>query len=305
MTAPRHLVVFDTDIGTDVDDALALAVLLGAREEVELLATTTVYGDTLLRARLAQRYAGLAGVRLDVHAGERDTLSGREVWWAGHEGTLHDGLDAEDVQAEPAVDALLRHVLARPGEVDVIAVGPLTDIAEAIRREPRFAGAVRHLWLMAGAFGTGATEHNVRSDADAARVVFGAGLPTTVAGLEVTQRLAMRSEQVEAIAASGALGAALHRDIRQWWDFWSETWNVPHDPVAVLAMLRPELVTLSEPGTVTVVPGGDPVEDGLSVFTPDPEGTVRLVADLDVDAVSEAIVAGVRAAGAGPLGLRR
>ncbi|WKK70716.1 nucleoside hydrolase [Rathayibacter oskolensis] len=296
MSAHRPRVVFDTDLGTDVDDALALALLLGASDAIDLLAVTTVYGDTLLRARLAQRYAGLAGRSLAVHAGETATHSGREVWWAGHEGSLHEGLERESVSAEPGVDALVRLVTAEPGTVDVIAVGPLTDIAAAIRRDDRFAGSVRRLWLMGGAFGTGVTEHNIRSDADAARTVLAAGIPTVIAGLEVTQRIAMRAEQLDAIRAAGALGEALHRDIRQWWEFWNETWNVPHDPVTVLALLRPELVVLSEPGTVTVGPGGDPEEDGLTTFTPDPSGSTRLVVDLDPEAVSAAIVAGVQAA---------
>lgn len=68
MTSPRP-VVLDTDIGSDVDDAMALALLLGT-PELDLLGVTTVYGDTLLRARIARRYASLAGRDVPVHAGE-------------------------------------------------------------------------------------------------------------------------------------------------------------------------------------------------------------------------------------------
>jgi purine nucleosidase len=286
---PPFRVVFDTDIGTDVDDALALAVLLGRSAEVELEAVTTVYGDTLLRARLAQRYARLAGRSLRVHAGEAATRSGKEVWWAGHEGTLHDDLEHEPVSPEPGVDALIRLVLDASGEIDVIAVGPLTDIAAAIDREPAFAPAVRGLWIMGGAFGTGGDEHNIRSDVDAARVVFAAGIPTTVAGLEVTQRLSMQQDQLSAIAESGPLGAALQKDIHQWWAFWKETWNVPHDPVAVLALLQPGLFGFSGLGTVTVA------DSGATTFAPGP-GRTRLVTDLDPSAVSAAIVDAVAAA---------
>jgi purine nucleosidase len=287
---PRpYRVIFDTDIGTDVDDALALAVLLGRPGDVELEAVVTVYGDTMLRARLAQRYARLAGRTIRVHAGEGPTRSGKEVWWAGHEGTLHDALDEEPIEPAPGVDALIRTVLDAPGEIDVIAVGPLTDVAAAIDREPAFGPAVRGLWIMGGAFGTGGDEHNTRSDIDAARIVFGAGIPTTVAGLEVTQRLTMGETQLAAIAASGPLGAALQRDIHQWWAFWNETWNVPHDPVAVLSLLQPGLFGFSEAGTVTVA------DSGVTSFEPGP-GSTRLVTDLDPLAVSEAIVDAVVAA---------
>jgi purine nucleosidase len=287
---PRtHRVVFDTDIGSDVDDALALAVLLGHPAEVDLDAVVTVYGDTVLRARLAQRYARLAGRSIRVHAGEAQTRSGTAAWWAGHEGTLHANLDDEQVEPEPGVDALIRIVLGSPGEVDVIAVGPLTDVAAAIDREPAFGPAVRGLWIMGGAFGLGRTEHNIRSDVDAARVVFGADIPTTVAGLEVTERLTVDQAQLTAIADSGPLGAALQRDIHQWWEFRRETWNVPHDPVAVLALLRPDLFDFSASGVVAVA------DDGATSFTPG-DGSTRLIADFDAPSVSRAIVDAVIAA---------
>jgi purine nucleosidase len=287
--ARPHRVIFDTDIGSDVDDALALAVLLGRTAEAQLEAVVTVYGDTALRARLARRYARLAGRSIRVHAGERVTRSGREVWWAGHEGTLHAALEEEPVDPEAGVDALLRIVLEAPGEIDVIAVGPLTNVAAAIDRDPAFGPALRGLWLMGGGFGIGRAEHNIRSDVDAARVVFGAGIPTTVAGLEVTGRLTMEHDQLTAIADSGALGAALQRDIHQWWEFWNQTWNVPHDPVAVLALLQPGLFEFSATGTVTIA------DDGETSFAP-VGGSTRLVTDLDLGLVSEAIVDAVIAA---------
>ena len=72
----KHKIVLDTDIGTDVDDAMALALLLG-RADVEILGITTVYGDTKLRSQIAARYARLMGAKLKIHAGSEQTLSGR------------------------------------------------------------------------------------------------------------------------------------------------------------------------------------------------------------------------------------
>ncbi|MDN3247562.1 nucleoside hydrolase [Streptomyces sp. ZSW22] len=84
--ATRPLVL-DTDIGSDVDDALALGVLLDS-PEVRLTGITTVYGDTLLRARLAHRLAALAGHTPTVVPSTAETLSGKEeAWWPGHEGS--------------------------------------------------------------------------------------------------------------------------------------------------------------------------------------------------------------------------
>lgn len=215
----QHRIILDTDIGSDVDDALALALIFGS-PEAELLGVTTVYGDTLLRARLAKRFGKLSGRDIAVHQGIASPKSGREVWWPGHEGSLHEGLPQETIESEDAVAYLVREVANHPGEIDVLAIGPLTNIAAALEADPTFERNVRHLWIMGGAFGTGETEHNFRSDDQAARTVFASALNITVTGLEVTRQVEMRRDQLELIAAAGPLGEALDADIRQWWAFW-------------------------------------------------------------------------------------
>lgn len=288
MSAPHH-VILDTDIGTDVDDLMALALLFGS-PTVELLGVTTVYGDTALRARMTKRIAEIAGVELPVHAGEAETLSGREIWWAGHEARLYDDLDRHPIDGVDGVDHLIRTVCAAPGTVDVIAIGPLTNIAAAITREPRFAGAVRHLWIMGGSFGDDEPEHNFRSDIAAAQIVFASDIPMTVAGLDVTRLITMGSDALARMSAAGELGTVIDAEIRQWWEFWSAEWNVPHDPVTVLTLTRPELFTYSEPGRIEIIAAGE--HEGVSRFHAG-AGATRIVTALDAEAVAEAIVVGI------------
>ncbi|WND39716.1 nucleoside hydrolase [Streptomyces sp. BB1-1-1] len=289
---PRALVL-DTDIGSDVDDALALGVLLGS-PEVDLVGITTVYGDTLLRARLAHRLAALAGHAPTVVPGAAETLSGKEVWWPGHEGTCFDDLHTEPVRDDlNAADFLAETVRARPGEVDVMAIGPLANLAQTLQRHEDFAEAVGTVYLMGGFFGPDAKpEHNILSDVAAARTVFEAGLPMVVSGLETTTRFRVESDGIEAIRAAGPYGTALAREIDTWIEFKSRTWTTPHDPITALSMLRPDLYTF-ERGHVTVE------DDGLTVFHADPAGPVRLVTDADLPAVAEQIVARIVRAGAG------
>jgi inosine-uridine nucleoside N-ribohydrolase len=286
-------IILDTDIGSDVDDAMALAQIMGS-PDLDLLEVHTVYGDTRLRAQLARRYAALAGRDLVVVPGAAETLSGREVWWAGHEGTLHDDLASETVSAESAPQRLVARLRERPGELDVAAIGPLTNVAEALQLEPEVARWIRHLWVMGGSFGDERSEHNFKSDDVAAQVVLSAGIPTTITGLEITQQVTIEASRLERIRAAGRLGAALGADIEQWWAYWNETWNVPHDPVAVLALSRPELFRFSEVGRVAIAVGGDSA--GRSTFTPDPEGTVRIVTGVDAERVAEEITARIVAA---------
>lgn len=290
-------IILDTDIGSDVDDAMALAQLMGT-PNLDLLEVHTVYGDTRLRARIARRYAALAGVDVDVVAGVAKPLSGREVWWAGHEGTLHHDLDHETVAPGSAPERLVARLREQPGELDVVAIGPLTNLAAALESEPKVARWIRNLWVMGGSFGADAgPEHNFRSDDLAAQTVLNAGIPTTVTGLEITQRVSIETKRLHRIRAAGPLGAALGADIEQWWAYWNETWNVPHDPVAVLTLTRPDLFTFSEPGRIDIALGGE--NAGHSTFVADPAGTVRIASDLDTDAVAEEITARIVAAGLG------
>ncbi|WP_405060570.1 nucleoside hydrolase [Kribbella sp. NBC_01505] len=289
MFSTRQLIL-DTDIGSDVDDAMALALILGT-PSLELVATHTVYGDTRLRARLARRYGALAGRDLTVVAGTAEPLSGREVWWPGHEGTLHDDLESETFAPGSAPEDLVARLQANPGELDVVAIGPLTNLAAALELEPQVAQWIRHLWVMGGHFGADAKpEHNFKSDHVAARTVLTAGIPTTITAIEITQQVTIGADLLQRIRAAGALGAALGADIEQWWAYWKETWNVPHDPIAVLTLSRPDLFTLSPRGRITIA------DDGLSTFAPDPTGTVRIVTELDTAAAAEEITARIVAA---------
>lgn len=289
----QHRVILDTDIGSDVDDLMALALLLGT-PSVELVGVTTVYGDTALRARLARRVLRMVDADVPVHAGVRLPLSGRDVWWAGHEGALYDNLENEPYDSDDAVRYLIDEVLAAPGEIDVIAIGPLTNIAAAINAEPRFAEAVRQLWIMGGDFADGTPEHNLLSDSLAAQIVFDSGIPVTITGLEVTRRIDIRAAELERIERSGALGALIRAEIEQWWAFWNAEWNVPHDPITVLTLTDPQLFETSDAGHVDIARAE---VEGRSTHTPG-EGQTRVVTTLDVEAVTERIVAGIVAASA-------
>lgn len=139
----------DTDIGSDVDDVLALATIFGS-PELDLTAVTTVYGDTLLRARMVARVSTVAGRESGpIVPGRTGTRSGREVWWAGHEGALLPDLERERVDTGADPIALLAT------SPTVVAVGPLTTVAEAVEQSGR---AVEQLHPMGGDFSLTKTE---------------------------------------------------------------------------------------------------------------------------------------------------
>lgn len=258
----------DTDIGSDVDDILALAMALGSAE-LDLVAVTTVYGDSRLRAQIAARMLRVAGRGgIPVLAGLAATRSGREVWWAGHEGALMPGLEAETVDAGDAV-ALLA------SQKTIAAIAPLTNIAAALEQE---ASQIARIHLMAGEFQSGVPEHNIKCDVDAAAAVFASGVPVVVIGLEQTERTRIGPADLSVIAASGPLGGFLAAEIEQFWAFTGNAFNVPHDPLALLTVACPQLFEFQR-GRVTVSTSGDCL--GVTRFELDPSGPHSIVSDYD------------------------
>ena len=111
-----HTIILDTDIGSDVDDALALATVLGS-ESVNLLGITTVYGDTKLRARIAHHLCHIANKSIPVFAGVETPLSGRKVWSTGSEGTSFSNLNQSVLVDKTAVEFLVEAVNQNPGKI--------------------------------------------------------------------------------------------------------------------------------------------------------------------------------------------
>jgi purine nucleosidase len=219
--------VLDTDIAGDIDDALCLALAL-ASPELELLAVTTVGGESLLRARVARRILELAGREdVAVHAGCRVPLLGGDAFnWFGHEGhgLLESGTSPK-VERAHGVDALLALSEQHPG-LEIAAVGPLTNLAVALAKDPDFATRVGRLTVMGGhirqvayrghVFPHG-VDYNLCSDPHASLLVLRSGIPTRLVTADVTLQTWITEADVAALeAARRPLHAALARGVRDW-----------------------------------------------------------------------------------------
>jgi purine nucleosidase len=224
-SSPRPIVL-DTDIGTDVDDALALALAL-ASPELDLVAVTTVAGDTTLRARIAARLLRLAGrADIPVHAGSAQSLATPGGFaWFGHEGEGILDEAPDPIAAEPAVDALLR-LFRDDAALELVAVGPLTNLAVALERDPSFARRVTRLtimggWLRGAVVGRRtlppAVDYNLCSDPVAAMRVLSAGIPTRLVSADATVQVWLTQEDVGGLERAGSpLQRVLARAIRRW-----------------------------------------------------------------------------------------
>lgn len=250
-----HKVILDTDIGTDVDDALALALLLGSKD-VNLLGITTVYGDVHLRSSIAMHLCDLQKRTIPTFNGHSNPISGREVWMSGSEGKNFKDLDLFKPQPMSAVDFLVNAIVTRPGTIDVIAIGPLTNIARAIQSNQGFVKKIKQLWIMGGDFTQSKVEHNFKCDIDAARIVLESNIPISILDLPSAQKTIIRMDEIEQIRNAPVFGAILYSEIMSWIKPRNQDWTVPHDPIAALALLAPEFFETSPAGKVTINPQG-------------------------------------------------
>jgi purine nucleosidase len=265
-------VLLDTDIGDNIDDVLCLAYLL-RQPACELLAVTTVSGEASRRATLAQRICADAGADVPVAPGAERPLAAPRA-------------EASSVWTTPALELMRRLIHENPGEVVLLAIGPLTNVATLFKVDPRAAAELRALVLMCGSFARGAPgrespEHNARNDPQAAAIVY----RTQVAlhrsiGLNVTRRVRWTCEEVLAALEHEHLATAL-RLTRAWCRDRREV--VLNDPLAAVTIFEPGVCSY-ESGRVEVTLGSGEL-DGTTIFRPGSRRDPHQVA-LDVDVSS-------------------
>jgi purine nucleosidase len=241
----------------------------------ELVGVSCVYGDVELRGKIALSYLGGSG---PVYLGESEPISGLGQWHSGLEGSLLGDLSGYRA-VDGGVDFLINKSLEFAGSLEILAIGPLTNIATAIIRDAGFASRVKALYVMGGDFAREFAEHNFKSDVKAAEVVFGSGIRVDVMPLNITRQVAI---EIEAFDFLGE--ANLGKEIRQWAAHKSLAFNNPHDLMALLMFAEPSLFELSDFGSVSVSDAGISKHRFLT------EGKQRVVVGLDVAGVRRRVL---------------
>jgi purine nucleosidase len=253
-------IIIDTDPG--VDDALAFLLAL-ASPEIRLEALSTTQGNvTLEKATVnALSVLELAGAgHIPVARGSLlplvQPLRASAVVH-GESGIGNSKLPEPQAKPVPAhaVDFLIERVLAEPNQISIFPIGPLTNIAMAIRKEPRFAQAVKELVIMGGAileYGnmTPQAEFNIYVDPHAAHIVFHSGIPMTLIPLDVTHKCLLKQEHVDRLMQ---VNTPISRFIRDAMEVYLEAsyalgyeGSSLHDPLTLATVIAPELLTLKE-----------------------------------------------------------
>ena len=248
--------LFDTDLGDDVDDAAALVcALLSPR--CKLLAVTTVYGDTVARAQLARKIIRLCKMDIPVFAGSSQPLCGifsSQGKKPPQCATLTEEERKEPVSCVPAAKAILRLLRENPDTV-LVATGPLTNLAHCVQLEPETMRKTE-IMLMGGFTHGAVPEGNILADPEAASLVFNCGARITVAPLEATVNCRIPLAGMKRIFHSRNSPIAFLARLMEIWrdgvyaDILQSWGKAPaegfhfspgmHDPMAMLCALYPE-----------------------------------------------------------------
>lgn len=247
--APAHKVIVDMDIGDDIDDAFALALLLQS-PEIEIVGITTDWGDTALRVRLLERLlreTGHAGIPVAQGITTPNPTPFTQARYAQR------GLPPSR-PPQDAIDFMLREIERQPGQVTILALGPLANIGAAIARDPAAFGKVKQVVMMGGSVRAdyrksqyvpvrpADREYNIASDVKGAQSLFGSGVPIVMMPLDSTQ---IRLDEVERNAIFGhgsPLTDAVALLYHQWIDAyqpWSSNMPSLFDVVPVTWLLEP------------------------------------------------------------------
>ena len=308
-------IVLDMDVG--IDDALAI-LYLAAREDAEIVALGAVHGnchahDSAVNALRVLEAVGLGDV--PVALGGAAPI-GQPVALAsfvhGYDGLGDVGLPlpAGDASGEHAADQLVRLSLEAPGELDLLAVGPLTNLGLALQRDPEVLTRYRSVVIMGGsgpyppAGVLREVDANIDHDAIAAALVFAAPRRELVmVGVNVTTPAILDEAAVEALAASDTPAARLASAILPFYlGFYQHKWGrricCLHDPLAAGVLVQPDYVSAWREGPVNVITDGYlsrawlmEREDGGAIVQPvEPAPATRVAASVDADAFRDEFV---------------
>lgn len=290
-------VIFDVDTG--VDDAMAI-VYAAHSPELELLGLTTCFGNvTVAEAtrntlavleKIGQPIPVIEGAKETYRRGEK-TAYARRVHGEDGLGNALEQLPQMSSLAGHAADFLIEQVNRHPKEITIISVGPLTNLALAVEKDPGIIPLVGEVIVMGGAVNvpgnvTPYGEANIVADPEAAAAVFGSGLPLTLVGLDVTLQTLLPRAQLDAWRASGREDANFLAEMTEFYmDFYESSYPGRggcglHDPLAVGVAIDPDFVKV-QPMKVTVVTEGK--ETGKTVGSPEGEPKVAVCTEVDAE----------------------
>jgi len=255
----KQLVIIDTDIGDDIDDAFAVGLALQS-PEFKLLGITTAFGDTKLRAQLAVRLLAVVG-RRDIPVVAGVETPPRTKFTQAH---YAEGGDAKQIKPGSAPDFILGEIRKHPGQITLIAIGPQTNLGATIDKDPATFRKLKRIVMMGGSVYKGYNgggpdpEWNILCDIPAAQKVFTSGVPLYVMPLDATI-LRLSDEKRKALFD---YHSPLTAQVEELYKEWGQPTPTLFDPMAVGYASKPDLcpttalhITVDDKGFTRPGPG--------------------------------------------------
>lgn len=248
---PPFDVLIDTDIGDDIDDALALAVALRS-PELAIRAITTVSGDTHRRAQLAAHLLHTFEHKdIPIAAGLSMPLQFRHrPSGVPQAAILPHNMPSSAISPLSGPELIIQTALAYSGRLTLVCIGPLTNVATALILEPHILPAIRSVVMMGGSSGIPLPDWNVRSDTMAAQIVLDSGIPVTMLGLNITSRCQLRDCDIAQLQRNTTPQVQLLSALLAVWQRHRPRWHprLPylHDPLTIAVLCKPELFRFQE-----------------------------------------------------------
>jgi len=285
-------VIIDTDIGDDIDDAIAILLAIYSNK-LDILGVTTVYRDTHKRAQIAKGLVQSVGINIPVYKGE--SISNNEkVTYA-----LFEKFDTNGEVMMPyylpsvisecyeqdmdAIQYMNQEILKYPNEVSILALGPLTNLAKFKELYPESFNLIKEIIFMGGQTRTTFKEWNIRCDIDAAVSVFGSTVPMRVVGLDITSTSKLTENQLEIMKRlkNSKQGSIFHQMLMAYLDYFDGT-RMPtmHDPLTIGCFID-GFCTFEKKPVLVVSEGSDRgrtiIEEEKSI------NHIELAVDVDID----------------------
>lgn len=236
-------ILIDTDIGGDVDDALAIAMALNTKD-IEIVGITNVYLANAWRAGVTRQLLKTYGREdIPICTGAEKPLIG---WW-DESRIPNSSPDYGEYKGEalPHASDFIIHMVETVPDLTVVAIGPLTNLGLALAKAPHIAPRM-HIIMMGGQVNKAHPEWNIVCDPEAARIVFESGADITMVGLDVTNRCQFTREEVDIIKNTGnprtdCLGQMMEIFIERFGYL-----PILHDPLAMSLLIWDDLLTLEK-----------------------------------------------------------
>ena len=257
----KRKIILDTDIGDDIDDSFAL-LLMFESHQFEVLGVTTVFRNALKRAKMAKQLIKSLGYSEEVYPGCNEPLISRiddlippeirkkeqlDEYGLYLIPQWEESMEKETVGDMHAVDFIIEQVHKYPHEVTIVLIGPYTNMAMAIKKDPSIKSLVKEIRIMGGGYEQDWAEWNAFCDPEAAYIVFHSGIPLTMVGFNVTRQTGLSDEDIETLKNSQSTSIQLvYKAMQKWFKHYEFTVPVMHDPLTIASLLDEKILEFKE-----------------------------------------------------------